>query len=143
MNNEEERKRAIVSNLLDRQAELTPADPFALMKELTQTFNKDNELQEEYTQFQDNISSKMETSLIGNLGNLGEESKREKRSISPNRLKDRRIFGNEGPSGNRGTEGIFKHRDLFNKAQDREKKTDWYTQFQESKEKFMQVGMGE
>ena len=112
------------------------------MKELTETFNKDNDLQEGYNQFQDNISSKMETSAIGNLGNLG-ESKREKSSISPNRLKDRRIFGNEGSSGNRGTDGIFKHRDLFNKAQDRERKTDWYTQFQESKEKFMQVGMGE
>ena len=71
----------------------------------------------------------MENSVIGNLGNLNlAETKREKGSLSPtNRLKDRRIFGNEGPSGNRGTEGIFKHKDLFNKAQNREKKADWYT----------------
>ena len=52
MNNDEERKRAgvMVSNLLDRQAELTPADPLALMKGLTETFNKDNDLHE-YSQF--------------------------------------------------------------------------------------------
>ena len=47
-NEEEERKRVgtVVNNLLDRQAELTPADPFALMKELTETFNKDNDMME-------------------------------------------------------------------------------------------------
>ena len=53
----------------------------------------------------------METSAIGGMGSLRDE-KREKSSISPNR----RIFGNEVSSGNRGADGLFKHKDLFNKA---------------------------
>ena len=55
----------------------------------------------------------------------------------------RRVFPNRGSIDKGGIEGAFKHRDLFQKAQDRDKKVDWYTQFQESKERFHQVGMGE
>ena len=86
------------------------------MKELTETFNIDNHVQEDYSQFQDNISNKMETSAIGGVGKPGRDEKRERSSISPNRIENRRIFANDVSNGNRGTDGLFKHKDLFNKA---------------------------
>ena len=45
MNNEDERRRAgmMVSNLLGRQQDLTPADPLAMMRELSDALKKDNE----------------------------------------------------------------------------------------------------
>ena len=52
------------------------------------------------------------------------------------------MLGNDIP-GNKGPEVLFKHKDIFNKAQNREKKVDWYTQFQESKEKMIQISNGE
>ena len=69
MNNEDERRRAgmVVSNLLGRQQDLTPADPLAMMRELSDALKKDNE-PPEYQNFQDNILSRMENSAIGNLG---------------------------------------------------------------------------
>ena len=76
----------------------------------------------------------MGMSAIGSVGG----ARRDKSSVSP---AGRRIFPKRGE--NTGIDSTFKHRDLFQKAQDREQKADWYTQFQESKEKFHQVGMGE
>lgn len=58
----------------------------------------------------------MANSAIGNLGNLGDQQ-RDKSSVSPStRLKDRRIFGSEAPGSKGGTDGLFRHRDLFQKA---------------------------
>ena len=80
----------------------------------------------------------MMNSAIG--GAEEDKTNNRKSSVSPS---TRRVFPNRGNVDRGGVDGAFKHRDLFQKAQDREKKVDWYAQFQESKERFHQVGMGD
>ena len=72
MNNEDERRRAgmMVSNLLGRQHDMTPAaDPLAMMRELTDTLKRDSE-PPEYKNFQDNLINKLENSAIANMGGV-------------------------------------------------------------------------